>query len=140
MNLPLPGVWAATVPAMADQLRPDIADARDRAHHRVGGKKELAGLEARLQDGELVGAVAMAEYEGAYGLLTVTDRRLLFAKDGMMNKKAWSLPLGKVISAEWSKEGVGGGTIVVQTAGAPARFGRVLESDGAPIVDRLQQL
>jgi PH (Pleckstrin Homology) domain-containing protein len=106
-------------------LRADIASAKARMASAKDVKTEIRRLASHLSEGETVarmvagdyGEVTVAGTSGAMrGLLVLTDRRILFVREGFLNKASWDFPLDKVSSVEWS----GGwldGTIVTVASG-----------------------
>lgn len=100
---------------MADELRDDIAAARSKMRVKGGGR-EMKKLVECLWDGEVVARMTTGYYGNGTGLLVLTDRRLLFVKDGMMAKTTEDFPLSKVSSIQWSS-GMVLGTIISLRAG-----------------------
>ncbi|WP_413768914.1 hypothetical protein [Rhodococcus pyridinivorans] len=67
---------------MADQLRRDIARARDRMVFPLGAARELRHLESYLRPGEHVDTMCVGTYGGGRGLLVLTDTRVLSSSTG----------------------------------------------------------
>lgn len=119
---------------MSDDLRPDIADAVARMSSRAGGKREVRKLPEHLQEGERVDRILTGTYHNGTGILVLTDRRLLFLKDGMVSKRSEDLPLSKVSSIEWSS-GMMLGKITAFVSGNKAEVTNVAKVDGKALVD-----
>lgn len=124
----------ATVRAMSDDLRPDIADAVGRMSNKVGGKREIRKLPEHLQEGERVDRILTGTYHNGTGILVLTDRRLFFLKDGVMSKRSEDLPLSKISSIEWSS-GMMLGKIAAFVSGNKAEVTNVQKVDGKALVD-----
>jgi hypothetical protein len=69
-------------------LRSDIASAAREmtSSHRVA--RELRQLGARLREGEVVHRVAAGVFGTGYGLLAVTDQRVVLLRDGAAGRPA----------------------------------------------------
>jgi Bacterial PH domain len=78
-----------------DELRADIAAARARMRTKVGGGKEIKRLVGHLWEDEHVERMTTGSYGAGTGLLVLTDRRLLFVKEGM-TKKTEDFPLENI--------------------------------------------
>jgi len=87
---------------MADELRPDIAAAKEKMHNKFGAGREIRTLVEHLWEGETVERMTADTYGTGQGLVVLTDRRLLFTKDGVMSQKTEDFPLSKVSSVQWS--------------------------------------
>jgi len=64
----------------SDELRPDIAAAKERMRTKLGAGKEIKKLLEHLHEGETVHTMLMGSYGRGQGLLVLTDRRLLFVR------------------------------------------------------------
>jgi hypothetical protein len=124
---------------MADTsgLRPDIARAKGRAGFTIGGGREIKALESHLWEGETVEHMAAGQYGGGTGLLTLTDRRLLFTKDGVMAKQSEDFPLSKISSVQW-KSGMAMGTVTIFVSGNKAEIKNVPKGPGKVITDSVR--
>src|SRR3954467_15028693 len=76
-------------------------------------------------------------YGNGTGLLVLTDRRLLFLKEGM-TKKTEDFPLERVSSVQWSS-GLTLGTITIFASGNKAEIKQVNKDDGKEMVDHVRQ-
>lgn len=119
---------------MADELREDIAAARSKMRVKSGGGREIKKLIEHLWEGESVDRMTTGLYGNGTGLLVLTDRRLLFVKDGMMSKTTEDFPLSKVSSIQWSS-GMLLGTITVFASANKVEIKNVDKGDGKELVD-----
>lgn len=101
---------------------------------RAGGKREVRKLPEHLQEGERVDRILTGTYHNGTGILVLTDRRLLFLKDGMVSKRSEDLPLSKISSIEWSS-GMMLGKITAFVSGNKAEVTNVAKVDGKALVD-----
>lgn len=122
---------------MADDLREDISAARSKMRVKFGGGREIKKLLDHLWEGETVYRMTTGFYGNGTGLLVLTDRRLLFVKDGVMSKTTEDFPLSKVSSIQWLS-GMAMGNIVVFASGNKAEVKNVQKDDGKEIVDRIR--
>jgi len=76
-------------------------------------------------------------YGGGQGLVVLTDRRLMFIKEGVMRSKSEDFPLEKMSSAQWSS-GMLTGKVTIFASGNKAEIGGVNKADGKRIVDNLR--
>jgi Bacterial PH domain/Short C-terminal domain len=120
-----------------DDLRPDIAKAKDLMRVKLGGGKEIKRLVGHLWEDEHVERMTTGAYGAGTGLLVVTDRRLLFIKEGAMSKKSEDFPLEKVSSVQWSS-GMVTGTITIFASGNKAEIKNVNKDDGKAITDLMR--
>jgi hypothetical protein len=120
-----------------DDLREDIAKAKDLMRMKVGGGKEIKRLVDHLWEDEHVERMTTGAYGAGTGLLVVTDRRLLFIKEGAMSKKSEDFPLEKVSSVQWSS-GMMTGTITIFASGNKAEIKNVNKDDGKAITDLIR--
>jgi hypothetical protein len=79
----------------AATLRPDIQAAKERMNIAWGGRRELRKLTEHLWPDEEVNEITTGTYGGGTGLIVLTDRRLLFLKEGWVGKKSTDFPLEK---------------------------------------------
>ncbi|MGY1777129.1 SHOCT domain-containing protein [Geodermatophilus sp. SYSU D00804] len=122
---------------MAEQLRPDIAAAAARMSSTMGRKKEIRGLAAHLWPGERVEALAPAVLGTSQGLLALTDRRVLFVRDGWGGSSIDEYPLLRLGSILWDA-GVLTGKLTVQDGGRKVTYTSVPKADGGPFVDQVR--
>lgn len=115
-----------------DELRPDIAAARNQMRMKTGAGKEIKRLDSHLWEGERVERMAKGIY-GGIGLLVLTDRRLLFLFEGMMRKKSEDFPLDKISSVQWSS-GFATGTLTIFASGNKTEIKSVNNDDGGELV------
>lgn len=122
---------------MADELRPDIAAARDQMLSKVGVGKAIRNLVTHLQGGESVWRLASGNYGGRLGLIALTDRRLLFVADGAFSQRVEDFPLGRISSVEYTS-GFASGTLVVYASGNKAEVKSVPKEDGKALADQVR--
>ena len=123
---------------MSDEVRPDIAAARDRMRTKFGAKRELKRLPSYLWDNEVVEAMTGGAYGRGQGLVVLTNQRLFFLQDGVMSQTSEDFPLDKISSVQW-QAGMLMGEIVVFASGTKAEIKQVDKVDGKTIVDAVRQ-
>ena len=121
---------------MTDE-RPDITTAKDKMRFKLGGGREVKKLPEHLWEGETVERMTAGRYGNGTGLIILTDRRLLFLKDGRLSKKSEDFPLGKVSSISWSS-GIALGSITIFVSGTKAEIKNVNKGDGKEMVDLIR--
>lgn len=124
---------------MAEQLRADIAAARDKTSFRLGSNREIRKLASYLWEGETVARIVTGQYAGKTGLLARTDRRLLFLKDGVMSQTSETFMFDKISSVQWDG-GMMFGKIRIFTSGNAAQIAQVPKQDGRLMVDEVTHL
>jgi NAD(P)-dependent dehydrogenase (short-subunit alcohol dehydrogenase family) len=112
--------------------RPDIQQAGERADLTALGRRELAELADHLQPDERVLDVGTPMHAGVFGLLVLTDRRLLFLKVGARATEV-VLDLGAVIGVEWKRSFRGRSRLAVQTGDAELEFTELSNEHGAAL-------
>ncbi|MCW6005840.1 PH domain-containing protein [Micromonospora sp. CPCC 205371] len=122
---------------MGEQLRPDIEAARSKMRIKVGAGREIKRLHEHLWEQEQVRAMTAGTYGPGTGLVVLTDRRLLFVKDGVMSKATEDFPLDKISSVQWSS-GIATGTIAIFASGNKAEIKNVNKDDGKSLTDLLR--
>lgn len=124
---------------MSDQpLRPDIQAAANLMQSKIGSKREIRKLIEYLWEDEQVHLMASGQYANGTGLVALTNRRLLFVKDGMMSKTTEDFPLDKISSAQWSS-GLLLGTLIVFASGNKAEIKQMDKKDGKQLTDALRE-
>ncbi|MFJ6020594.1 PH domain-containing protein [Nocardiopsis alba] len=122
---------------MADvQLRSDIQAARDRMSHRLGSNREIRKLVEYLREGETVTHLLGGVYGPGTGLVVLTDRRLMFLKDGWTSQVTEDFPFEKISSVQWSA-GMLLGKITIFASGNKAVIDQVQKPDGKAMVDAI---
>lgn len=117
--------------------RPDVKAAIERMAVTVGGRRELRNLDEHLWEGEKVEEMTTGAYGGGTGLIVLTDRRLLFFKDGWVAKTSEDFPRDKVSSVQLSS-GLLLGKIIIFASGNRAEITNVNKQDGKRIVDNIR--
>jgi T3SS (YopN, CesT) and YbjN peptide-binding chaperone 3/Bacterial PH domain/Short C-terminal domain len=130
---------ASTAPVAEGDLRPDIAAARKQMRATIGSGKEVKRLAPHLWEGERVERMAQGQgkNDATAGLLVLTDRRLLYLKQGMFGSKTEDFPLDKISSVEWSS-GMATGTLTVFAMGNQNKIKNMNKDDGKEITDLLR--
>ncbi|MCH1867470.1 PH domain-containing protein [Nocardioides sp. CFH 31398] len=122
---------------MSEELRPDVAAAMAKMETKIGAKREIKRLPEHLWHGESVFALASGTYGPGMGILVMTDRRLLFLKDGFTAKLSEDFPFDKISSIQW-QTGMLMGTVTVFVSGNKSEIKNVSKSDGKNIVDAVR--
>ncbi|MGI5486040.1 SHOCT domain-containing protein [Microtetraspora malaysiensis] len=117
--------------------RPDIQAAADRMATKFGSRREIRHLVDYLVEGEAVEQMAGGTFGPGIGLVVLTDRRLLFVKDGLVAKVAEDFMVGKISSVQWDP-GSSHGTLTVTSSGDKAEIENIHNNDGARIADAIQ--
>ncbi len=104
---------------------------------KIGGKREIRKLIEHLNEGEQVELLETGQYGNGMGLLALTDRRLLFLKDGIMSQTSEDFPLDKISSIQWSS-GMVFGKILVFVSGNKTEITSVGKAQGKAIVDSVR--
>ncbi|GHE33351.1 hypothetical protein GCM10017673_40360 [Streptosporangium violaceochromogenes] len=123
---------------MSDQLRPDIQAAANLMQSKIGAKREIRKLIEYLWDDEQVHLMSGGQYGAGTGLVVLTNRRLLFVKDGVMSKTTEDFPLDKISSVQWSS-GMLLGTLIVFASGNKAEIKNMDKKDGKQVADTLRE-
>ena len=84
------------------QLRKDIAAAKDKMIWTFLSNREINRLETSLYNDETVDLMAAGRYEEGRGLIVLTNRRVLFIKDGLFSKKSQDFNFYSISSVDWS--------------------------------------
>lgn len=121
----------------SEPLRDDIAAAKSRMQSRLGAGRELKRLESYLWEGETVQFLASGLYGPGVGLVALTDRRLLFVKDGWTKQIVEDFPMEKISSVQWSSGLLG--SLTVFTSGNKAEIKQMDRKDGKVIADEIRQ-
>ncbi|PSK95392.1 PH (Pleckstrin Homology) domain-containing protein [Murinocardiopsis flavida] len=125
---------------MADaELRPDIRAAKDRMSRRRGARREIRNLAEHLWEGERVSHLVGGMYGPGTGLVALTDRRLMFLRDGWASQTTENFPFEKISSVQWSS-GMLVGKIIVFTPGNKTAITQVRRPDGKAVVDALNNI
>ncbi len=122
---------------MVDSLRPDIQAAKDKMQMRLGAGREIKRLPNYLWNGEVVHFMAAGQYGPGQGVVVLTDRRLLFLKDGMTRQATEDFPLDKIASVQWSA-GMMWGSLTIFASGNKAEIERMDKRDGKQIADAVR--
>jgi len=104
---------------------------------KTGSGKEVKRLVGYLWEDEHVERMSQGTYGHGTGLLVLTDRRLLFLKEGL-TKQTEDFPLAKVSSVQWSS-GLTLGTITIFASSNKAEINNVNKGDGKEMADHVRQ-
>lgn len=128
----------AKMSAMLGDERPDIVSAAARMGWRMGGRRELKKLASHLHDGETVRFIAQGTYDGAQGILVLTDVRLLFLFHGLTSQSKEDFPL-RLISSVQTKSGFVTGELRVFVSGNSSSISGIVKGDLEPLADAVRQ-
>jgi Bacterial PH domain/Short C-terminal domain len=131
-------VTTHTSPDTSSELRADIEAAKHKMHTKLGSGREIKKLISYLWDDETVDLMASGTYGAGTGLLVLTDRRLLFLKEGVFSKTTEDFPMEKISSVQWSS-GVLLGALTVFASGNKAEIKSVNKDDGKHIADTIRE-
>lgn len=120
-----------------DALRPDIQAAADCMESRFGAKREIRKLASHLWEDETIQHLAGGAYGGGLGLVALTDRRLLFVREGWTGRATEDFPLDRISSVQWNS-GMVHGTLTVYASGNKAEIKQIIKADGARIADAIR--
>ncbi|MGY2703816.1 MULTISPECIES: PH domain-containing protein [unclassified Nocardioides] len=121
----------------AGDVRPDIEAAMAKMSYKSGSKREIRRLPEHLWHDERVELMVGGAYGPGTGILVLTDRRLIFVKDGMTAKVSEDFPLDKVSSVQW-QTGMMLGTISIFASGNKAEIKNVQKTDGKALTDAVR--
>ena len=119
-------------------VRPDIDAAAAKLSTTMGSKREIQRLPEVLWEGETVEMLATGQYGGGAGLVAMTNLRLIFYKNGIMQQKVEDFPYGKISSVQW-QGGMLMGTLTVYTSGNRADIKNVPKTEGKTLADELRR-
>lgn len=119
--------------------RADVDSAAARMGWKLGAKRELRKLAEHLSVGETLTHVASGNYGGGVGVLALTDRRLVFLRDGWVRKTVEDFPLTAVTSVRWAS-GPRHGTVVICAAGGKSQVANVPKAQGKALTDACRGL
>jgi hypothetical protein len=121
--------------------RPDVQAATSLMRERWRARRPIANLPDHLDDNESVLKMAVGSRSAleAPGVLVLTDRRLLFVKNGVIRKSTESIPLD-LITGVALKSGVSNASIKTQGAQSMEVIGEINKKDAAALVAELRRL
>lgn len=117
--------------------RPDIESAKGRMATKFGGKREFRKLQDHVWPGETVERMAIGFYAGGQGLVVMTDKRLIFLKEGMISSTLEDFPFDKITSIQWSS-GMLSGKILIFLSGNKGEITNVDKTDGKAMADDIR--
>lgn len=104
-------------------IRGDIrALADEKLFTKMGVRRELKHLPEVLHDGEQLLNLASGEYDDNFGLLVVTDQRLVFYERGVMRAKQEDFPYSRISSVQTGRGMVRGGSLTVHVSGTEGKI------------------
>lgn len=119
-------------------LRPDIVAALRSLPVTTKEMPHVEALGHHLLDDEVVIVIAAALHEHSKGIVTLTDRRLLFTSEGTRRSVSRELPLSRIHSVDWSAGWIlGDATISVD--GRRVQFTSFDKKRGWPLVRMLRE-
>ena len=121
---------AHSSPDSNSELRTDIEAAKQKMRTKVGSGREIKKLTSYLWDNETVNLMAGGTYGAGTGLVVLTDRRLLFLKEGVLSRTTEDFPMEKISSVQWSS-GMLNGTLTVFASGNKAEIKAMNKNDGS---------
>lgn len=114
--------------------RQDIEDAARNTTFKIGVRREIRRLERNLYPGETVEQIVSGKYAlGGRGILVVTDKRVMFVKDGWFRKVSQDFSYRSISSCEW-RGGIMMGTIVMFGDGSTSTITNVFKGNGEQAV------
>jgi hypothetical protein len=118
------------------QTRPDIEAAKSKMRSKFGANRELRKLPEHLWEGETVERITSGTYgsDAGTGIVALTDRRIIFLKDGWMSKTSEDFPIEKISSVQWSS-GLMLGTLTIFASGNKAEIKNMQKVDGKEMAD-----
>jgi Bacterial PH domain/Short C-terminal domain len=131
-----------------DVLKGAIAMARDPAHQiedlakkklnvRLGVGKELKTLPTHLQEGEQVLNLSGGMYDGANGLVVLTDRRVIFFSAGMLKTHFEDFPYSKISSVQ-HRGAMMFGEITIFSSGNKAELKQMIKDRAKEIAEYIR--
>jgi len=119
------------------ELREDIKAAKPNWFLALGANREIRRLINYIGAREQVIKMNTGNYGGGRGLIVLTDRRVLFVKDGFFAKKTQDFPFHTVSSVEWSSR-IFFGDIILFADGAEARIEGISAFSGGKIASAIR--
>lgn len=120
-----------------EDVRPDVEAAKGRMTTKYGSRRELRKLNEHIWPDEAVLRMAGGRYGGGMGLLVMTDRRLIFVREGHMSSQFEDFPFSKISSVQWSA-GMLLGKVTVFLSGNKADIDQMQKADGKAIADEVR--
>lgn len=117
-----------------EDVRPDVEAAKGRMTTKYGSRRELRKLNEHIWPDEAVLRMAGGRYAGGTGLVVMTDRRLIFVREGHMSSQFEDFPFSKISSVQWSA-GMLLGKMTVFLSGNKADIEQMQKADGKAIAD-----
>jgi Bacterial PH domain len=111
-----------------------VRNPKKRMRTKSGGRRELRKLESYIGADERVDRIVTGFYGNGTRILVLTDRRLVFIKDGHMSKGTEDFALRNITSVAW-QPGMVLGTVIITAAGVRAEIKNVHKGDGKELVD-----
>jgi hypothetical protein len=111
--------------------------AKKKLNARLGVKKELRNLPTHLSEGEQVLNLSSGTYDGASGLVVLTDRRVIFTSAGMVKSRLEDFPYGRVSSVQHSG-GMMFGQLTIFSSGNKAELTNMAKDRAKEIADYIR--
>jgi hypothetical protein len=119
--------------------RDDLARAVERMPLTSGLKDEFRALPSYLWDGETVLVMEAGWYEDDYGVVVLTDQRLIFLHKSWSSERVEDFLLRHRPSIEWSA-GLLSGKVVVRSSGTRVEISGLDKDLGREIVDKARAI
>jgi Bacterial PH domain len=104
---------------------------------KFAARLAISKLADHVGEDERVQRIATGDYDGGSGLLVLTDRRLLFVKEGLTRSATEDFPLERIASVQWSA-GLVHGKIRILVSGNTTNIEKVWKDDGKAMVGLLR--
>lgn len=112
--------------------------AKSKLNNRLGLRKELKQLPSHLAEGEQVVNLSSGMYDGANGLVVLTDRRVIFTSAGMVKSRFEDFPYSKISSVQHSS-GVMFGELTLFASGNRAELKQMLKDRAKEIATYVRE-
>ncbi|RCW42747.1 putative oligomerization/nucleic acid binding protein [Halopolyspora algeriensis] len=116
---------------------PGLAQAAARLKNVFGGKRDIRRLPKYLYADEAVGELAIGLYGGGFGVLALTDRRILYVYEGWVDSRSEDFPFDQVEGVHLKDKGRERSEIEIVSRGKKAgtEIENVNETDARRFVD-----
>lgn len=119
------------------QLREDIAAASSKLSNTFGAKREIRTLETNLWPDESVQVISTGTYGPGQGIIVLTDRRVIFWKNGFTKQLLEDFPISKISSVQW-ESGLLLGKLHIYTSGNKATIANMDKDQGRQMSEMIR--